>query len=931
MFPFILALIIAIGIPFLPSSLHRALHLPRFNFLSASYAPERAFVPSSETPLLLGNSYSRDSSDSGESSQYLVFSIPNYEADSDVLAYMSFTEKLELNYPQTSIWLIIGAQLLYQLVEAMVVMALSFLFAATFLSRRSLSTLLERFCTALFICWHYTPKVALSSFLQDVLICVHKYWMDDSITSDLDPTTAANISQHVPLGVLADSILSTSEGLDLIASKEANRLSENSSSIALITPPRSRETSAPPEPASIPLGQTVDPLSINKQDTHVKHTLPTYGSSTNVCSRPLGNVAELSNHDRSSDVLRTPVERHLFHSTTSSIATRAANQNSKYTGASTSSSKADLSGTDEVAASLSHGPTPSFVNISMRDLYNANKPGSTLIPLSAPPAEDREAKLPDAISGASPDHGSITSINGTIFNPELDESQVDGLHSSSSERSHSRRRRYKSDGIQVRSARCHLGDSAAPPDPAKVNGTCAFWKSAMQHDEKGGVVFEKQVLTPGFLPGSSSLERVIRSEPDRTGAAGSVGSVDATLAGMVLTPEGKMMVPASQRADGSMRKEIKVRPGHILREPLAEKYRPPAARVRTLTWEPHLREYLATPPSSLHAPITPMSVHQRFFASGHQCDSPGSLSNNWRRPNWSLTVVEASLGKGNAPFTPVPPPSPAEKLPAAKCLTPSQTGTIVSPISAQALVLVNDRNTLVRPGDQLPSRFSELECAERVAEPVSYDSPEQTKSSNTARPAGDKSIASFNAEEESRLPLRDITTPLPVPKAADRPNPPSTPTVLASMTALQVVNIIQRDLEAPSRTPVMESRETPLPSPYRKRKPSGEPSTQCTIKSASLSLSESPTPAPHRRPRTRRSAPHLGNSASNKRQIKTQTPEGSAKRRRMRTASALGVENIAIAVAAAVDRNGQIVLPAGTGWKGRSMTGSQLPVPQRQR
>ncbi len=132
----------------------------------------------------------------------------------------------------------------------------------------------------------------------------------------------------------------------------------------------------------------------------------------------------------------------------------------------------------------------------------------------------------------------------------------------------------------------------------------------------------------------------------------------------------------------------------------------------------------------------------------------------------------------------------------------------------------------------------------------------------------------------------------------------------------------------------MESRETVLSSPHRKRKPSGEPNTQCAVKSAMLSPGESPTPAPCRRPRSRRSAPHLGKSASKKRQVKTQTLEGSATRRRMRTASALGVENVAVAVAAAakaVDHNGQIVLPAGIGWKGRSLTASQLPVAQRQR
>jgi hypothetical protein len=112
-----------------------------------------------------------------------------------------------------------------------------------------------------------------------------------------------------------------------------------------------------------------------------------------------------------------------------------------------------------------------------------------------------------------------------------------------------------------------------------------------------------------------------------------------------------------------MRKEIKVRPGHFLREPLAEKYRPPPARVRTLTWDPRLRELLATPLSSPSAcnsslPFTPKSVHQRLF--GRQSNSPASLNDNWRRFSPTLTFVETQLAKGNDPCT--APPSPVEKV-----------------------------------------------------------------------------------------------------------------------------------------------------------------------------------------------------------------------------------------------------------------------------
>ena len=103
-----------------------------------------------------------------------------------------------------------------------------------------------------------------------------------------------------------------------------------------------------------------------------------------------------------------------------------------------------------------------------------------------------------------------------------------------------------------------------------------------------------------------------------------------------------------------MRKEIKVRPGHFLREPLAEKYLPPPARLRTSTWDPRLRELLATPLSSPSAcnstlPFTPENVHQRLF--GRQYNSPASLNNTWRRFGPTLTFVETPLAKENDPCT----------------------------------------------------------------------------------------------------------------------------------------------------------------------------------------------------------------------------------------------------------------------------------------
>ena len=544
MLPFIFAFILAIGIPFLPSSFYRALHLSslRSNLLSASYAPERSLDPSSEQSLLLENGYFRDKSDTGHAFQFLVFTSPNYsdhQVDSDMLAHMSFTEKLELTYPQTSIWLAICAPLLYNFMEAMVFMTLSYLLASAIFSPRSLPTLVERGFTARMIYCHYTPKAALSSFFPDVLLCVHKYWMDNSVTSAQASTTPGNMSQHVLLGVLADGIPSTaaiSEDLDLVA-KEANSLAGHSSSVALITPPRSRETSAPLESALNPLGQSTDFLTTSNQDTQVKPTLfPTCEPCMNVGSDPLGGTAELSQHERSSAVLRSPVEHHLLRSTSSSSTTKAKDHS---TGVSTSNSKA-------VTTSLNHNSTPSFVAISLQDMYRGNKPGSTSIFHSAPPGDGRENTIPDAVSGSSLYRGSMINAISPPPKPERNERQAEGLRPSSSERFHSGHRRYKSDGIQARSANCHLGDPTAPPDPATVNGTCVFWKSAVGNGESGRVR-EERALAPGFHSGSPSLERTGRSTPDRAVAA---GNADAVRAGIALTPEGAILVPASQRADG---------------------------------------------------------------------------------------------------------------------------------------------------------------------------------------------------------------------------------------------------------------------------------------------------------------------------------------------------------------------------------------------
>ena len=147
MLPFIVALVFAVGLPLLPSSFHKALHLPalNFNFLSPRPAPEQILVSSKETTLLLESSYPGVNPDSGGSPLYLVFpDMASADCSNQAAAATctSLTEKQD--YPQPSIWNDIHTQLLYQLAEATIIIALAFFVTATLLSRCGLSTVMER-------------------------------------------------------------------------------------------------------------------------------------------------------------------------------------------------------------------------------------------------------------------------------------------------------------------------------------------------------------------------------------------------------------------------------------------------------------------------------------------------------------------------------------------------------------------------------------------------------------------------------------------------------------------------------------------------------------------------------------------------------------------------------------------------------------------
>ena len=392
-----------------------------------------------------------------------------------------------------------------------------------------------------------------------------------------------------------------------------------------------------------------------------------------------------------------------------------------------------------------------------------------------------------------------------------------------------------------------------------------------------------------------------------------------------------------------MRKEIKVRPGHFLREPLVEKYRPPAARARTVTWDPRLHERFVSPPSSPYARDSPLNFtpksmlrHRLFVRQGN---SPACHSVNWRRSSSSPTIIETPPAAEKAALT--PPPTEAKLSP---LVIETQECTSLPEIPAQNSSLPLQVG-IFRATNRLPSCPLLLGSTEDVIVSALSEQGAGTSTSTLVvtegwgsqvnqQPEKPSSIPPtlLDTRRENRYPSQNIKVSLPVPAAVARFSYPPPPTASTPAIAIQVADPLWKDaLKAPiaiSEIVAGMTQETFPLSPPRKRKPSGELDVQCVAES----LQPSDSLTPHYRPRVRHSAPNLGKYRNNQ-QVKvhraTQTPEGS-KRRRVRTASAKGVENWNIAaVEPAADRNGQIVLPAGTGWKGRSPTVGQPPQRQR--
>jgi hypothetical protein len=946
MLPFIIALVFAVGLPLLPASLHRALHLPtlRFNFLSARHTPS---VPTLETPLAHEGGRFKDHADSNGPLQFLILpptSIPNHLDDATTTpAYISLTDIPD--YYSQSIWDTIYPQVLYELAEATIIVSMSFFVASTFLPRRCRSTFMERLYTALFIRWLYSPKVAFSSFLQDVFCDIHTYWMDNSV--NMGQASISTTSPNPPTQAALEVLANTSSGeccevdaslpsvpantaqdnLDLLALGKANLYSEGSPGLPLVT---SR-------------------LSISSLQTS-----PTCGCSFISFPHLPHSGTEISEQQRSPDTLSLSLS--LFgaraREAQPTAIIKTINDSFDITEINTSSdSKISLSGPVEatgtscsfpITPSLTHNRTPPFLSMSIKDLYNSNRLRPSSVP--TPPCGGNGTVASRMITDSSP-----KGVTSTTPNPEPETCPTEG-HRISSGIPLGSRRRYNSDSIQVRNTYCHLGDPAAPLDPARVDVTCAYWESALVQSKEKVESLEGSLLAPGFRSGRLADVRIGKNKPEQT--EGNLNA-DATLAGVAVTPEGGFVVPSSQRSDGryviyslsslithsldSMRKEIKVRPSHFLRGPLIEKYRPPAARARTLTWDPSLHERSTSLPSSPHGCDPPLHFtpkntlrHRLFLRQGN---SPACQSDDWRRPSDGWTGVETLPASENG--TPTLPQMVVKSSPpgteTGKCTLSPETSAQSSSLPPQV-----GATQSVKYLPSHPSVFGSQEEVTASALPkqgaeASTSSPAVTEGSgNRVKQQPERSalttLTSPEAEKEGRSPLQDIQIAL-LPTAVSRFSYPPAMTISPPTTALQVADALRKNpLRVPHPVIADTVQEIVLPSPLRKRKSSGEPNA-AEVPQTSIS------PALQRHPRARRSAPHLGRHY-NKQQVNVhraeQTPE-SSKRRRVRTASAKGVENWNVSSAApAVDRNGQIVLPAGTGWKGRSSSAGQPPQRHRQ-
>ncbi|KAI0043114.1 hypothetical protein FA95DRAFT_1682117 [Auriscalpium vulgare] len=319
-----------------------------------------------------------------------------------------------------------------------------------------------------------------------------------------------------------------------------------------------------------------------------------------------------------------------------------------------------------ILASTNSVRTPSFASLSLKDLY-AKSP--FLAPSPPPPAV--EALPAPSFRAACEALFPSPPTPPTPFSSPIKTKAA----SRTSTRRQTSRRRHRSDGaaIQLRvrpmpSLGLAIGLDDAPAvsalDPARVDMTCAFafefafgGRAAAEEEariaklEMDAVAEDAETRDCRFKQAvPSNVDVIVTREVAPREAAeahesktaspkmppGALGDApDLAVAGIVVTATGEQIVPAQPRPDGSMRKELKIRPGFVAQEAYG-KYLPPPARVRTASEAPAYdrrpRTHSEGPSvwgsrlSGWSSPRAPPFV-ARFPNSP---DSPYVQSGNWR-------------------------------------------------------------------------------------------------------------------------------------------------------------------------------------------------------------------------------------------------------------------------------------------------------------
>ncbi|KAI0061910.1 hypothetical protein BV25DRAFT_1991903 [Artomyces pyxidatus] len=797
MIPFLYAIVLAV-LPLLPIFRKSNFRISdiNFNFLSTAWHPEPAFVSPTETYLFI-----EDSAKSGGGNLFPIISGPHCVDDAFAPMCFAVVDGLEddaISEPEAqpipSLWDTISTPLMLKFSEVAIVLTLVFAVFAHLFTARQWPTLMDRISTAISIYWNYSSGAVSSVFLQDVLLDLYRFWMEDSVP----PETASGTSDDSLQPMFGPTILVTAE-IEAAAVTEdenpASRLSPLSMPGAL-RPLLSPSTSLDLSPVSLATGdahrhiRVPSSLPMNRRisDQPVRASVPRL--------LPL-NALSLSDH-HATDPASSPLP-----SDVPAVVTRIAGFTIGTDGTSQSCGN-DVNARDSsldlahITSSRSVGRKPSFLAMSLQDLYaKPPKAGFTsTAPTLAPPFREACKKV-------------FPTVKPTQTQP----AQRRIARAPSAPRQRIRHRRFRSDGVQVRDSRCYLGpgdqercvSGLSALDPAKIDPTCAFAVISAERVEK----LEREAVAwdPSWKPfkialpvqqsasagDDSSSELVVADTAAKESSVavpiqGALGEKpDLSIVGIIITDEGNRVVPSNPRPDASMRREIKIRPGYAPQESFT-KYRPPPAR------EAHARASSESPLSSLwrsRSASPSASLFPRFQMS---VDSPSRKADNWR----------------------------------------STTNTAVSS----------------------PTAADDVKAADSPITPAIVEMAPVPKEMNLSLSLSRRPGAnSLNLRKPSHDPFRSNVNACTPKGAAVRPR-----------------------LSAPALD-VLKAHVNPQPLRRPGRTSTGGFGTKV-----------------------------WGNDAL--------TPSEELKRRRVRTASARALENVG--ATGHCDKSGQIVLPAGTGWKGRS-------------